>query len=198
VQLITQLLTQSNQLSISMNWLRKILIDSHKKEFYFKMLRYAVENETTLKRVFVVGGNIVISKSPQELVTILGSCVSVCLWDKKTGIGAMNHFLLPELVNAARSLEGGIESTRMMIQTIMLSGASIKNLEARIYGGSNRFFTNQSFLNVGPQNVVAAKFALSEAGIKIIFQDTGGVPGRKIYFNTQTGVVLVEKVNYTQ
>jgi chemotaxis receptor (MCP) glutamine deamidase CheD len=38
---------------------------------------------------------------------------------------------------------------------------------------------------------------LGEAGIKIIFQDTGGVPGMKIYFNTQTGVVLVEKVIYT-
>lgn len=27
--------------------------------------------------------------------TILGSCVAVCLWDAKTGVGGMNHLLLP-------------------------------------------------------------------------------------------------------
>jgi chemotaxis protein CheD len=123
------------------------------------MLRCPVENETKLKRVFVIGGNMVISKSPQELVTILGSCVSVCLWDKKIGTGGMNHFLLPELVNTARSLEGGIESTRMLIQAMIRNGASIKNLGAGIYGGSNRFFSIHSFLNVGPQKGVGATFA---------------------------------------
>lgn len=149
-----------------------------------------------LEKVFVLGGHVVITTVPQELVTILGSCVSVCLWDKKTKAGGMNHFLLPEVVNNARSLNGGVDSTRVLIQSMIFKLSIVKNLEAKIYGGANRFFTSESFLNVGKQNVVAAKFALEEAGIPIVQEDTGGVPGRKIYFNTQTGKVRVEKINY--
>jgi chemotaxis protein CheD len=152
----------------------------------------------SLEKVFVIGGQIVTTVEPQEIVTILGSCVSVCLWDKKTKSGGMSHFLLPETVNDAKSLNGGISSTRLLIQSMIDKFSLIKNLEAKIYGGSNRFFTDESFLNVGTQNVVAAKFALEEAGIPIMVEDTGGKPGRKIYFNTQTGIVHVEKINYAE
>lgn len=150
----------------------------------------------TFVKVFVVGGKLVVSETPREFVTILGSCVSVCLWNKKTGMGGMNHFLLPETVNDAKSLNGGISSTRKLVQLLMLKSQSIKDLEAKIFGGANRFFGEESFLNVGIQNVRAAEFALEEAGIVISESDTGGQPGRKIYFNTQTGKVVVHKINY--
>jgi chemotaxis protein CheD len=149
-----------------------------------------------LKKIFLLGGHVVVTDQPQLLVTILGSCVAVCLWDRKTGVGGMNHFLLPETVNNSRSLNGGITSTRALIQMVMRRSAGVKNIEARIYGGANRFFADQSFLNVGKQNVRAALVALDEAGIQPVFQDTGGEPGRKIYFNTQTGNVVVHKINY--
>jgi chemotaxis protein CheD len=149
-----------------------------------------------LEKIFILGGQLFTTTTPKEYVTILGSCVSVCLWDKKTKAGGMNHFLLPETVNDAKSLNGGIIATRVLIQSMLNNLCSVKNPEAKIFGGSNRFFTNESFLNVGAQNVVAAKFALEEARITIVREDTGGIPGRKIYFNTQTGIVRVEKINY--
>jgi chemotaxis protein CheD len=149
-----------------------------------------------LKKIFVLGGQIVITTVPKEFVTILGSCVSVCLWDRKIKAGGMNHFLLPETVNDSTSLQGGIAATRLLIQTMLSQCSFIANLEAKIYGGSNRFFKDESFLNVGHQNVVAAKFALEEAGIPIALEDTRGIAGRKIYFNTQTGTVKVERIEY--
>ena len=79
----------------------------------------------------------------------------------------------------------------------MLQKSVTKNLEAQIFGGANRFFSDESFLNVGKQNVVAAKVALEEAGIPVVHQDTGGVPARKMHFNTQTGTVVVQKIRYT-
>jgi chemotaxis receptor (MCP) glutamine deamidase CheD len=42
---------------------------------------------TTPKKFFILGGTLLITKTPGELVTILGSCVSVFLWDKKLKIG---------------------------------------------------------------------------------------------------------------
>jgi chemotaxis protein CheD len=148
-----------------------------------------------LEKRFVLGGEIGITTVPKEFVTILGSCVSVCLWDRKIKAGGMNHFLLPETVNDSTSLQGGIAATRALIQA-MLSHSFIANLEARIYGGSNRFFKDESFLNVGHQNVIAAKFVLEEAGIPLVLEDTRGISGRKIYFNTQTGTVKVERIDY--
>jgi len=149
-----------------------------------------------LKKVFILGGQVVVTNEPQILVTILGSCVSVCLWDRKMAAGGMNHFLLPETVNDAKSLHGGITATRVLIQTMVRKSSGLKNLEAQVFGGANRFFTEESFLNVGKQNVEAARIALEEAGIPLVHQDTGGEPGRKIYFNTQTGHITVNKIEY--
>lgn len=148
------------------------------------------------KKVFVLGGTLVVTEEPQELITILGSCVSVCLWDNKTKVGGMNHFLMPETVNVANSLNGGIESTRMLIRLMIQKSSIIKNLDAKIFGGANRFFTEESFLDVGQQNIRAAKIILEEAGIPIGLNDTGGEAGRKIHFNTQTGeikVILIDR-----
>jgi chemotaxis protein CheD len=150
-----------------------------------------------LKKIFLHSGHVVVTDQPHELVTILGSCVSVCVWDKKFQIGGMNHYLLPETVNDARSLNGGISATRVLIQMMLRKSSGLKNLEAQIFGGSNRFFTEASFLSVGKQNVTAAKVVLEEAGVVLVHQDTGGEPGRKIYFNTQTGKVVVNKINHT-
>jgi chemotaxis protein CheD len=34
--------------------------------------------------------------SPTDIIaTVLGSCISVCIKDFKTGLGGMNHFMLP-------------------------------------------------------------------------------------------------------
>ena len=147
-------------------------------------------------KVFVLGGQMLVTTVPKELVTILGSCVSVCIWDRKIKAGGMNHFLLPETVNDPTSLQGGISSTRLLIQTMISQCSFIANLQAKIYGGSNRFFKDESFLNVGHQNIVAAKYVLEEAGIPLVLEDTRGVAGRKIYFNTQTGAVKVERIEY--
>ena len=152
------------------------------------------EKVTTLEKVFVLGGTVVVKVVPSELITILGSCVSVCLWDKKTKTGGMNHYLLPETVDA-KSLDGGIDATRFLIQSMIRKFSTIQNMEAKVFGGSNRFFIEKSFLNVGVQNVEAAKFALDEAGIPLVEHDTGGREGRKIYFNTLTGKVHVLKVS---
>ena len=153
------------------------------------------EKVTTLEKVFVLGGTVVVKVVPCELITILGSCVAVCVWDKKTKTGGMNHYLLPETVNNAKSLDGGIDATRFLIQSMVRKFSTIKNMEAKVFGGANRYFIEKSFLNVGMQNVEAAKFSLEEAGIPIVEHDTGGRTGRKIYFNTLTGKVHVLNVS---
>src|SRR4051812_50175375 len=47
------------------------------------------------KTVYLLPGELHASAEQTQVTTILGSCVSVCLWDQKLRIGGMNHFLLP-------------------------------------------------------------------------------------------------------
>jgi chemotaxis protein CheD len=35
------------------------------------------------------------ARSNVAIATTLGSCVSACIWDDHSGIGGMNHFMLP-------------------------------------------------------------------------------------------------------
>jgi chemotaxis protein CheD len=43
----------------------------------------------------VVPGEFYVTPHDEVLTTVLGSCVSVCMRDPDTGVGGMNHFLLP-------------------------------------------------------------------------------------------------------
>ena len=149
-----------------------------------------------LEKKFVLGGELVIAESPMELITILGSCVAVCLWDRKTKTAGMNHFLLPSADDKTNQANGGITSTRLLIQAMINKMSDVKNLEAKIFGGGNRFFSN-NFLVVGHQNVEVATKELMAAGIPIVLTDTGGEYGKKIHFNTQTGNVLVSNISHT-
>jgi chemotaxis protein CheD len=147
-----------------------------------------------IKKIYVQGGEVIVAESPAELITILGSCVSVCLWDRKLKIGGMNHYLLPAITNQKNHLHGGISATKMLIDSMLKGMATIKNLEARILGGGNRFFS-ETFLVVGSQNVEVAEKVLGEAKIPIVLKDTGGEAGRKVFFNTETGEVKVSLVH---
>ena len=47
---------------------------------------------------------------------------------------------------------------------------------------------------VGDRNMTLAQELLPQHGIRIAASDTGGTRGRKILFNTATGVVLMAKL----
>ncbi|MCX6131219.1 MAG: chemotaxis protein CheD, partial [Proteobacteria bacterium] len=50
---------------------------------------------------FVYPGQLAFSIATAKIKTILGSCVSVVLWDKDSKIGGLCHYLLPELSEGA-------------------------------------------------------------------------------------------------
>src|SRR5574341_906150 len=45
--------------------------------------------------VYLHAGQVHASAEPASVVTVLGSCVAACLFDPNSGVGGMNHFLLP-------------------------------------------------------------------------------------------------------
>jgi chemotaxis protein CheD len=132
------------------------------------------------------------SNKTTMIQTILGSCVSVCLWDKKLHIGGMNHYMLPfwNGTGLATPKFGNIAIEKLIDKMLSL-GCKKKDLVAKIFGGGKIINTleNKRF-QIGTQNVLVAQEMLRNEKIPILVENTGGTSGRKIRFNTNTGVVL--------
>ncbi len=132
------------------------------------------------------------------LVTVLGSCVAACIRDRQSGVGGMNHFMLPESSQDADSMIGlptryGTYAMEMLINQVLKMGARRSNLEAKIFGGGNvlRGFTVS---NVGQKNSLFVKDFLALEHIPVVAEDLLDVYPRKVYYFPHTGRVLVRKL----
>lgn len=140
---------------------------------------------------FLHPSTIWISTEPQWVTTILGSCVSVCLFDKKKSIGGMNHFMLPYWNGE------GLESPRygnvaisQLFHKMLELGAKKEDIVCKIFGGAEVLGEQVSVFNVGQRNIELAQRTIAEIGIPVASSSIGGYLGRKIHFNTGTGEVL--------
>lgn len=130
------------------------------------------------------------------LVTVLGSCVAACIRDRESGIGGMNHFMLPDDNGSDPvGLAGryGTYAMELMINQILKAGASRSNLEAKVFGGGNvlRGFT---IANVGLSNAEFVIDYLKTENISLAAQDLLDIYPRKVYYFPATGRTLVKKL----
>lgn len=131
--------------------------------------------------------------------TVLGSCVSVCLWDKERGIAGMNHYLLPGTPeDDAGNSNRGLTSIRMLIRSMINRRSNLDSVEAKVFGGCNSLYRNNDLFRVGERNVSIALEVLREYNIHITAQHVGGQHGRKIVFNTSTGKVRMRLLVKTE
>lgn len=136
------------------------------------------------------------AEDPTQVTTILGSCVAICIWDRRQHIGGVNHYLLPaSSEEGSLSLRFGDVSTRELLKGLLQLGCSREYMQAKVFGGSALFRQERHYgSSLGAQNVAAAGLMLKNADIPIISQDTGGPYGRKIIFNTDDGSAWSRKV----
>jgi len=132
------------------------------------------------------------------VVTVLGSCVSVCLRDKTNGIGGMNHFMLPHSDNDPQnpvsiSARYGTYAMEMLINHLIKLGARRSNFEAKVFGGGNvlRGFT---VANVGARNADFVLEFLHAEKIEIAAEDLLDIYPRKVYYFPKTGRALIKKL----
>lgn len=145
---------------------------------------------------FLYASALIVSKTPTIVKTILGSCVSVCLFDKENRIGGMNHFMLPYWRgNELASPKYGNVAMKKMLEKVLFYGADMKNLKAKVFGGAEVLKTSNCHFKIGSLNIEMAKSFLRESEIPILSSDTGGNLGRKITFNTSTGDVFSKRID---
>jgi chemotaxis protein CheD len=141
-------------------------------------------------------GQLFVSHESYAVTTILGSCVSVCLWDPFTKTGGINHFLLPMDVGEDQaSLRFGNFSVRELIEEVLAVGADQARLRAKLFGGAcvlEAFRGRENHL--GAKNVEIAREVLDAADIPVIGEDVGGNRGRKLIFHTDNGSAWVKQL----
>jgi len=145
-----------------------------------------------MERKFIHVGEIYIGAHPTEIVTVLGSCVAVCLYDRQRQFGAMNHYLLPLWNgNGLQTPKFGNISIPRMIENMVNIGTDVRHLEAKLFGGANINATNLEKMMIGKKNIIIAKEILQQYKIPIVAEDTGGSKGRKVLMKSDSGKVLM-------
>ena len=132
------------------------------------------------------------------LVTVLGSCVAACIRDCYSGIGGMNHFMLPDgggdpgsPLNA--SARYGTYAMEILINQLLKLGARRCNLEAKVFGGGN-VLDGLTVANVGQRNADFVLKFLQTEKIRIVAQDLVDIFPRKVYFFPKSSKVMVKKL----
>ena len=129
------------------------------------------------------------------IVTVLGSCVSACLWDPVRRIGGMNHFMLPGAAGGAAvaSATLGVYAMEVLINRMLKLGAERRRMVAKVFGGAS-VLEGMDALNVGTQNGTFVLEFLAEEGIPVVAQDLYDVCPRKGYFFATSGKVMVKRL----
>lgn len=138
---------------------------------------------------YLMSGRIFVTEKPHLVTSIVGSGVTVCLWDSVSKVGGANHYLLPDVAPGnLQDLKYAAFANQQLLREVLEKGAKRTNLQAKIFGGSvpTVAFSNVSDC-VGARNVEAAVKFVTEEKLKLVQRESGGVKARKVLFQTDDG-----------
>lgn len=155
------------------------------------------DNGFNTQAVKLLPGEYYVTNDDLLLVTVLGSCVAACIRDRQSGIGGMNHFMLPDDGSgdgsASSSARYGTYAMELLINQLLKLGAHRSNLEAKVFGGGN-VLGGMITTNVGQRNADFVIQFLADEKIRVVAQDLVDIYPRKVYFFPKTSKVLVKKL----
>lgn len=146
-----------------------------------------------LTRVLLGGG--FAASEPRLLLTLLGSCVAVCLFDPVARVGGMNHFMLPrgsEREPPADDGRFGADALPWLMYSVVELGARPDRLRAKVFGGGAAMGMQN---RVGDENIEFARKFLAEHDIPVVAEEVGKRVSRQIRFDTATGRAFVRYVD---
>jgi chemotaxis protein CheD len=131
---------------------------------------------------------------------VLGSCVSVALFDAADGVGGMNHFMLPAELGSgkifvSKSGKYGMYAMELLINEMIKLGGEKRNFIAKVFGGGKVLKTLSGAKgSISENNVLFAMKYLEEEKIPVSSSDVGGYAGRRILFFTKDARVLLKRL----
>ena len=145
------------------------------------------------KIINIVQGDYAVSVDPNVVMTtILGSCVSACIFDTEIGVGGMNHFLR---AHGKKSHLGdpkyGTDAMAFLIRRILRLGGRQDRLQAKLFGGAR---VTEQVHDIGELNAAFAKQFLEDANIPCLSASLGGTDALRLQFVPATGAARVMRI----
>ena len=145
-----------------------------------------------MNTLYIAQGQHAVGKDPETMIsTILGSCISFCLWDPVAGVGGMNHLLMPARKSDGCSLTAGALDLDLLINKMMPFGAERPRLRAKLFGGSSML---KRPTDIGERNIEFGRNYLANEGIFCDAESVGGTKARRLRFWPATGKVQMKLV----
>ncbi len=166
-----------------------------------------IVNKKNIRHITLQPGEFYVSSEIVVMSTLLGSCISACLYDPVKGIVGMNHFLLsnrkysrdmPSCMTEAGRY--GVQAMELVINGMLKLGANRKSIKAKAFGGSSLLVKPDqvdNFCCVGEVNNRFIMEFLKNDGIPLVACDLGGDRGRTIHFSSRDFSVHVRKTQKT-
>jgi chemotaxis protein CheD len=156
------------------------------------------------RRVILDPGEFYASNVPVTISTLLGSCVSACLFDPVNRVIGMNHFMLSHHRYAKKlslpTTEAGrygINAMELLINAMLKLGAEKRLFQAKVFGGSTIVGDDSdadNFFCVGAVNSKFIREFLACEEIPLIAENLGGKEGRVIHFSYGDFAVYMRKI----
>ena len=163
---------------------------------YYARSKRIFHEQTGLTHVKIFSGDCyVTTRADEVLVTVLGSCVAVCVRDPIARVGGMNHFLLPG-EEASPTIDSdaaryGVYAMERLVNALLQAGGRKDRLEIKVFGGGNVIRSSSA---IGSKNVEFIRTFLLREGYQITAEDLGGELPRRIHFYPMTGKVMMRKL----
>lgn len=167
----------------------------------FEHIKRFVDRRRSMVIAKILPGEFYVSKNDEFVSTVLGSCISACIWDEKLGVGGMNHFMLPVKrdmhgidgwqEDASYTARYGHWAMEYLINEVQKNGGQRANMLAKVFGGG-QIVPNMS--DVGESNITFVRQYLRQEEIPVIAHDVGGPWPRKVMFHPNSGVAKVKKL----
>ena len=146
--------------------------------------------------VRLMPGMVFFDPQPHRLMTLLGSCVAVCLWDSRRRMGGMTHSLVPKAGRARdeASHHATDQAVLELIRRMTAAGCHTDFMQAKLFGGFSALASMRQGKGIGAANVEAAIHILKQHDIEVVAQEILGEGGMVICQNTETGEVIGRKI----
>ncbi len=165
----------------------------------FEHVRRTWNNTYEAYAARILPGEYYVTKSEEGVYTTLGSCISACIRDRVSGVGGMNHFMLPssgdsdgwKSTSLSAATRYGNYAMEHLINDILKNGGQRQNLEVKLFGGGRIL---QNMTDVGLRNINFARDYIKTEGIRVIAEDVGDIYPRMVVYFPATGKVKVKRL----
>jgi chemotaxis protein CheD len=157
---------------------------------------FYVDHHFQYDAVKVLPGEYFVASDDLMIMTVLGSCISACIWDTRARAGGMNHFMLPDGDSADGGGRYGSYAMELLINQMLKMGARRETMQAKVFGGA-QVMAGFTSMNVGERNTKFVLDYLSTERIPVVSQDVLDIHPRKVCFFPVTGKALVKRLAHS-